>query len=103
MACLLILATSPSVHAQPEMFSQFPMGTGTEQYPSYTPFVKARNVAYNGTILGELRISKFLLEHFSGQTLVSFRPGQLSIRSRSLRPSRRRIIGLVRVRRPTIR
>ncbi|HKN88369.1 MAG TPA: hypothetical protein VJV04_16000, partial [Nitrospiraceae bacterium] len=32
----------------------------------------------NGTILGELRVSKFLLEHFSDQTLMSFRPGELS-------------------------
>ena len=55
------------------------MGTGTEQYPSYLPYVKSRNVAYNGSVLGELRVSKFLIEHFSpGNTVVSFRPGELS-------------------------
>lgn len=64
--------------AHSKVFSSFPMGTGMEQYPSYTPFVKARTVTYNGTILGELRTSKFLLEHFSDQVLVSFRPGELS-------------------------
>jgi hypothetical protein len=64
--------------AHSKVFSKFPMGTGAERYPSYTPFVKDRTVAYNGTILGELRVSKFLLEYFSGQALVSFRPGELS-------------------------
>ena len=64
--------------AHSKVFNKFPMGTGAEQYPSYTPFVKDRMTAYNGTILGELRVSKFLLEQFSQQTLVSFRPGELS-------------------------
>jgi hypothetical protein len=60
------------------VLSMFPLGTGAEQYPSYVPFVKDSKTAYNGTILGELRISKFLLEHFSGHPVVSFRPGHLS-------------------------
>ncbi|HKN88355.1 MAG TPA: polysaccharide deacetylase family protein, partial [Nitrospiraceae bacterium] len=64
--------------AHSKLFARFPMGTGTEQYPTYTPFVKDRNTTSNGTILGELRVSKFLLEHFSDQTLMSFRPGELS-------------------------
>lgn len=64
--------------AHSRVFSKFPMGTGREAYPSYAPFVKDRTTAYNASILGELRVSKFLLEHFSGQTLVSFRPGELS-------------------------
>jgi hypothetical protein len=64
--------------AHSKLFSQFPMGTGSEQYPTYMPFVKNRNATSNGTILGELRVSKFLLEHFSGQRLMSFRPGELS-------------------------
>ncbi len=64
--------------AHSKTFSTFPMDTGAEQYHSYTPFVKDRKNAYNGTLLGKLRVSKFLLEHFSGQALVSFRPGELS-------------------------
>ena len=64
--------------AHSKLFARFPMGTGAEQYPAYTPFVKDPNATSNGTILGELRVSKFLLEHFSGQTLLSFRPGELS-------------------------
>jgi len=46
-------------------FNRFPMGTGREAYPSYVPFVKDRMTAYNASILGELRVSKFLIEHFS--------------------------------------
>jgi hypothetical protein len=56
----------------------FPLGSGAEQYPSYSPFVKNRTTTLNGTILGELRVSKFLIEAFSGQPVVSFRPGELS-------------------------
>jgi hypothetical protein len=62
-----------------ELFSDFPLGTGTETYPTYRPFIKRRREAVNGTILGELRVSKFLLDHFlEGGPVVSFRPGFLS-------------------------
>ena len=64
--------------AHSKTFSKFPLGTGKEQYPGYKPFVKDRFLTYNGTILGELRTSKFLLEHFAeGVTVHSFRPGHL--------------------------
>jgi hypothetical protein len=64
--------------AHSKVLQQFPLGTGDEQYPSYAPFVKTRMTAYNGTILGELRVSKFLIETFSGRPVLSFRPGELS-------------------------
>jgi hypothetical protein len=65
--------------AHSKVLSTFPLGTGTERYPSYRPYVKTRQIAYNGTVLGELRVSKFLIEHFSSHALVqSFRPGELS-------------------------
>lgn len=59
------------------VFDVFPVGTGTERYPEYRPFVADREKAEGGTILGELRVSKFLLEHFGGHPVVSFRPGNL--------------------------
>lgn len=60
------------------VFSKFDMGTGTEKYPDYRPFVVEKFKAKNGTILGELRISKFLLETFVKNTnCQSFRPGHL--------------------------
>lgn len=64
--------------AHSKVFNQFPMGTGREAYPAYAPFVKDRTTALNASILGELRVSKFLIDHFSGQSIVSFRPGELS-------------------------
>lgn len=65
--------------AHSKVLNTFPLGTGAERYPSYRPYVKSRQTAYNGTVLGELRVSKFLIEHFSPQqTVISFRPGELS-------------------------
>ncbi|MBX3328872.1 MAG: hypothetical protein KF722_00610 [Nitrospira sp.] len=65
--------------AHSKVLHTFPLGTGTEGYPSYRPYVKSRQTAYNGTVLGELRVSKFLIEHFSPpNTVISFRPGHLS-------------------------
>lgn len=59
------------------VFDTFPQGTGRERYPEYRPFVVDRKTAEDGTVLGELRVSKFLLEHFGKQPVVSFRPGNL--------------------------
>src|SRR5208282_5917668 len=68
---------SHSVSHSP-VFSKFPMGDGKEQYPNYTPFVQNRIKTFNGEILGELRVSKFLMEHFlPGLRVDSFRPGHL--------------------------
>ncbi|HJT20966.1 MAG TPA: polysaccharide deacetylase family protein [Nitrospira sp.] len=65
--------------AHSNVFNTFPMGTGEERYPAYQPFVKDRRTSLGATILGELRVSRFLVEHFSGQApMRSFRPGELS-------------------------
>jgi hypothetical protein len=62
------------------VYDSFPDGTGTEEYPSYHPIVKEQYVTVNGTVIGELRVSKFLLEHFiTDQPIISFRPGHLSL------------------------
>jgi Polysaccharide deacetylase len=60
------------------VMSKFDLGNGTEQYPSYQPFVKAKTNTVNATVLGELRVSKFLLDKFTPNgNVVSFRPGHL--------------------------
>ena len=65
--------------AHSHAYSKFPAGDGNEQYPGYRPFVKGRDEASGGTVLGELRVSKFLLESCVKNTqVVSFRPGHLS-------------------------
>jgi hypothetical protein len=47
--------------AHSKVFNTFSMGTGAERYPSYTPFVKDRMTAYNGTILART-IHEYLLQ-----------------------------------------
>ncbi len=65
--------------AHSHAFGIFPMGTGEEAFPSYRPFVKDRRRTEGGSILGELRVSKFLLEKLvTHQAVVSFRPGELA-------------------------
>jgi hypothetical protein len=59
-------------------FTEFPVGTATESYPDYQPFVRDKWTAENGSILGELRVSRFLLEStVPGLRVQSFRPGHL--------------------------
>lgn len=69
------LASHTVCHSK--VFSRFPSGTGTERYPDYQPFVRTPILTIGGSVLGELRVSKFLLEKFGGQEIVSFRPGHL--------------------------
>ncbi len=60
-------------------YSKFEEGTGGEQYPAYRPFVKGRDEATGGSVVGELRVSKFLLDNcVSNTNVLSFRPGHLS-------------------------
>ena len=59
-------------------FASFPFGSGAERYPSYRPFVHDPSRTTGGTILGELRVGKFLIDEFSqAAKVVSFRPGGL--------------------------
>lgn len=60
-------------------FKNMELGTGTETYPSYQPFVFNFETVREASIAGELRVSKFLLDNLSPQTTVSFRPGHLSL------------------------
>ena len=54
------------------------MGSGRERYPSYRPLITDDFHVEGATILGELRVSKWLLEQLTGAEVVSFRPGRLS-------------------------
>jgi len=55
-----------------------PLGNGRERYPRYRPFVETVDTVRGASILGELRVSKFLLERLAGAQVVSFRPGRLA-------------------------
>ncbi len=60
------------------VFSKFELGNGREMYPQYQPFVRDAERTENGTVLGELRVSRFMLGNLTkAGDPVSFRPGHL--------------------------
>ncbi len=61
-----------------DLFAEIPVGSGEEQYPGYQPRVQAMGKTVGASVLGELRVSKYLLEQFSPQEVLSFRPGFLA-------------------------
>jgi hypothetical protein len=54
---------SNSVSGSP-LFDQFEQGSGQEVYPDYRPYVMAWDKTYKGTVFGEMRVSRFLIDHF---------------------------------------
>lgn len=65
---------SHSVSHSP-VFARFPLGTGGERYPGYRPPSDSTEPG-KGSLFGELRVSKFLLERVGGaDSVVSYRPG----------------------------
>ena len=64
--------------AHSRMFSTLPLGNGQETYPAYVPFVNSATETRNATLLGELRVSRYLLEaNVPKLSIKSFRPGYL--------------------------
>ncbi|MBL0031354.1 MAG: hypothetical protein IPP27_03945 [Bacteroidetes bacterium] len=56
------------------LFDQFEQGTGDEVYHDYRPYVIAYEKTYHGTIFGEMRVSRYLLDHFiPGNNTSAFR------------------------------
>lgn len=65
--------------AHTPVFATVPVGTGAETYPEYAPYVLSKEKTRGATVLGELRVSRFLLEKASGgKPIDSFRPGHLA-------------------------
>jgi peptidoglycan/xylan/chitin deacetylase (PgdA/CDA1 family) len=65
------------------VLDSFPVGDGTEVYPGYAPFNVSKTVTTGGTLFGELRVSKSLIDAMTqacGQPhdTISFRAGELS-------------------------
>jgi hypothetical protein len=59
-------------------FNHFPEGTGREGYPDYRPFETSKDLTEHGTVMGETRVSRFLLEKLIGlKTVPAFRAGYL--------------------------
>jgi hypothetical protein len=56
------------------LFDQFEQGSGKEVYPTYKPYVMAFEKTYHGSIFGELRVSRFLIDYFvPGNKTSTFR------------------------------
>lgn len=49
-------------------FDQFEQGSGNEVYPSYRPYALAFEKTYGGSIFGEMRVSRFLIDKFAKTT-----------------------------------
>ncbi len=60
------------------LFASLKMGDGKERFPDYQPRVIAADDTRGATILGELRVSRFLLEEIVDTKVRSFRPGFLA-------------------------
>lgn len=65
--------------AHSRAFWDFQIGSGSERYPIYQPFNHSAQRTSGGSLLGELRISRFLLQQLvTPEPVVSFRPGYLA-------------------------
>ncbi len=63
--------------AHARTFNTMPTGSGDERYPAYRPRIISADSTIGATVMGELRVSKFLIETAIGKPIVSFRPGYL--------------------------
>jgi peptidoglycan/xylan/chitin deacetylase (PgdA/CDA1 family) len=64
--------------AHTPVFATLPMGDGQERFPEYHPSVKNKKLTLGATLLGELRVSKYLIETMlPDRPVVAFRPGYL--------------------------
>ena len=60
------------------VFASLPLGDGQERFPDYHPFVHTKASTTGASILGELRVSKYLIESMlPDRPVVAFRPGYL--------------------------
>jgi hypothetical protein len=62
------------------LFNKVPLGTGEEKYPSYHARATATNAAQDATALGEVCVSKSLLDgELKGHETIFFRAGHLRV------------------------
>jgi hypothetical protein len=74
------LGSHSVIHSR--QFDSFPLGTGQETYVTYRPHALSPQTAQGGTVLGEVRVSKELLDgEIAGQHTIFFRSGHLKFPS----------------------
>lgn len=59
------------------ILAEDPLGSGQETYPSYRPLATSKTTDEGVTILGELRVSKYLLQSLLHRSVTAFQPGYL--------------------------
>src|SRR5208283_2625855 len=63
-----------------KLFNKVPLGTGEEQYPSYRARATTDNAAQGATALGEVCVSKSLIDgELPGHDTIFFRAGHLRV------------------------
>lgn len=63
-----------------KLFNEVPLGTGEERYPSYRARATPTNAAQDATALGEVCVSKSLLDgELTGHDTIFFRAGHLRV------------------------
>jgi len=73
-----VIASHTVIHAR--TFHHFELGSGQETYASYRPRVLAGERVSGGTVFGEVRVSKELLDgELPGQHTILFRAGHLRV------------------------
>jgi hypothetical protein len=66
----------------PHVFHLFPVGTGEETFASYRPYAQSARRGVGGTVFGEVRVSKELLDgEIPRQTTRTFRAAHLHVPS----------------------
>lgn len=63
--------------AHSPIFDKLPMGTGTESAPDYQPNVASKTVTNGASVLGEIRVSRQLIQARLNAKATSFRAGYL--------------------------
>ena len=68
---------APHTVAHSPIFDKLPMGTGTETVDNYSPTVASPTVTTGATVLGEVRVSRQLIQARLNPKSTSFRAGYL--------------------------
>lgn len=67
----------PQTVAHSPVFDKLPMGTGTETVADYRPFVASPTVTTGATVMGELRVSRQLIQSRLNPGTKAFRAGYM--------------------------
>lgn len=67
---------------QTPFYDYMPLGSGEESYPDYRPYFVSTLSTLNESVLGEVRVSKFLIDRIAANQTRTFRSGYLDYTDR---------------------